>query len=160
MQLAMIAQIIGGVFEFHPRLRVGYLEAQNWWVPGVLHRIEWDYPNYHDTHAPYLSLTPMEYFERNCWASVEGSEPEIEPISQLLNPERMCVSTDYPHFDSGFPDVSNNLLRALPRAIAAKILAGGIGLYGFTEADLHAADEAALKRGTLTVPNGGTGIPA
>ena len=64
MQQALIAQIIGGVFEFHPSLRVAYLEAQNSWVPGLLTRIEWDYPNYRETHAPYLSLTPKEYFER------------------------------------------------------------------------------------------------
>jgi len=31
MQQAMVAMIIGGVFEFHPRLRVGFLEAQNSW---------------------------------------------------------------------------------------------------------------------------------
>jgi hypothetical protein len=47
----------------------------------------------------------------------------------------MCVSTDYPHFDSNFPNVSNNLLRTVPRAIAAQILLGGAGLYGFTGAD-------------------------
>ncbi len=58
MQQALIAMIIGGVFEFHPTLRVGFLEAQNSWVPGILTRIEWDYPQYHDSHAPYLSLTP------------------------------------------------------------------------------------------------------
>ena len=46
MQQALIAQIISGVFEFHPKLRVGYLEAQNSWVPGLLSRIEWDYANY------------------------------------------------------------------------------------------------------------------
>ena len=44
MQQALIAMIIGGVFEFHPKLRVGFLEAQNSWVPGLLSRIEWDYP--------------------------------------------------------------------------------------------------------------------
>src|SRR2546426_9198858 len=38
---AMIAMVIGGVFEFHPKLRVGFLEAQNSWVPGLLSRIEW-----------------------------------------------------------------------------------------------------------------------
>jgi len=43
MQQALIAMIIGGVFEFHPKLRVGFLEAQNSWVPGLLSRIEWDY---------------------------------------------------------------------------------------------------------------------
>ena len=36
MQQALIAMIIGGVFEFHPKLRVGFLEAQNSWVPGLL----------------------------------------------------------------------------------------------------------------------------
>ncbi len=66
MQQALIAMTIAGVFEFYPTLRVGYLEAQNSWVPGVLTRIEWDYPQYRDTHAPYLSLTPKEYFQRNC----------------------------------------------------------------------------------------------
>ena len=55
MQQALIAMIIGGVFEFHPKLRVGFLEAQNSWVPGLLSRIEWDYPQYRDSHAPYLA---------------------------------------------------------------------------------------------------------
>ena len=84
MQQALIAMIIGGVFEFHPKLRVGFLEAQNSWVPGLLSRIEWDYPQYRDSHAPYLSLTPREYFRRNCWAAVEGSEPEIEATAGLI----------------------------------------------------------------------------
>src|SRR6266480_3290485 len=106
MQQALIAMIIGGVFEFHPQLRVGFLEAQNSWVPGLLSRIEWDYPQYRDSHAPYLSMTPREYFRRNCWAAVEGSEPEIEATAGLIGADRMCISTDYPHFDSNFPHVS------------------------------------------------------
>ena len=63
---------------------VGFLEAQNSWAPGLLSRIEWDYPQYRDSHAPYLSMTPREYFRRNCWAAVEGSEPEIEATAGLI----------------------------------------------------------------------------
>ena len=143
MQQSLIAQITGGVFEFHPKLRVGFLEAQNSWVPGLLTRIEWDYPNYRDSHAPYLSLTPKEYFQRNCWAAVEGSEPEIEPTANLIGADRMCISTDYPHFDSNFPEVSNNLLKTVPREMAAQILYGGANLYGFAEGDFKKADAAA-----------------
>ena len=154
MQKALIAQIIGGVFEFHPKLRVGFLEAQNSWVPGLLTRIEWDYVNYRDTHAPYLSLTPKEYFRRNCWAAVEGSEPEIEPTAGLIGADRMCISTDYPHFDSNFPNVSNNLLKTVPRDMAKEILYGGAGLYGFTEEDFRKADAAAAKREQKAVPVG------
>jgi predicted TIM-barrel fold metal-dependent hydrolase len=146
MQQALIAMMIGGVFEFHPKLRVGFLEAQNSWVPGLLTRIEWDYPQYRDSHAPYLTLTPKEYFRRNCWAAVEGSEPEIEATAGLIGADRMCVSTDYPHFDSNFPHVSENLLKNVPREIAAQILAGGAHLYGFTEADFKKADAAAAKQ--------------
>jgi predicted TIM-barrel fold metal-dependent hydrolase len=142
MQQALVAMIIGGVFEFHPRLRVGFLEAQNSWVPGLLTRIEWDYPNYRETHAPYLSLTPKEYFRRNCWAAVEGSEPEIEATAGLIGADRMCISTDYPHFDSNFPEVANNLLRNASREVAAQILGGGAALWGFTAEDFARADAA------------------
>jgi uncharacterized protein len=146
MQQALIAMIIGGVFEFHPRLRVGFLEAQNSWVPGLLSRIEWDYPQYRDSHAPYLSLTPREYFRRNCWAAVEGSEPEIEATAGLIGADRMCISTDYPHFDSNFPHVSTNLMKNVPREIAARIFMGGAHLYGFTDDAFTKADAAAAAR--------------
>ncbi len=142
MQQSLIAMIIGGVFEFYPKLRGGFLEAQNSWAPGLLSRIEWDYPQYRDSHAPYLSLTPREYFRRNCWAAVEGSEPEIEATAGLIGADRMCISTDYPHFDSNFPHVSENLLKNVPRKIAEEILVGGAHLYGFTEADFKKADAA------------------
>jgi hypothetical protein len=53
--------------------------------------------------------------------------------------------TDYPHFDSDFPNVSSNLLRTVPRDIAAQIFLGGAGLWGVTEADFRRAD-AAMER--------------
>ena len=146
MQQAMIAMLIGGVFEFHPKLRVGFLEAQNSWVPGILSRIEWDYPQYRDTHAPYLSMTPREYFQRNCWAAVEGSEAEIEATAGLIGAHRMCISTDYPHFDSNFPHVSTNLLKNVGPGIAGQIFMGGAGLYNFGESHFAKADAAAAKR--------------
>ena len=146
MQQAMIAMIVGGVFEFHPKLRVGFLEAQNSWAPGLLSRIEWDYPQYKESHAPYLRLLPREYFRRNCWAAVEGSEPEIEATAGLIGADRMCISTDYPHFDSNFPHVADNLLKNVPREIAAQIFMGGAHLYGFTEEHFKKADAAAAKR--------------
>ena len=146
MQQALIAMLIAGVFEFYPTLRVGYLEAQNSWVPGILTRIEWDYPQYRDSHAPYLSLTPKEYFQRNCWAAVEGSEPEIESTAELIGADRMCISTDYPHFDSNFPNVSNNLLNNVARETAAAIFLGGAGLWDFDEDAFRSAAKASAVR--------------
>ena len=101
---------------------------------------------YRDSHAPYLSLTPKEYFQRNCWAAVEGSEPEIEATASLIGADRMCISTDYPHFDSNFPNVSNNLLANVSRDTAAQVLMGGAHLYGFTEEHFAKAALAADRR--------------
>ena len=55
----------------------------------------------------------------------------------------MCVSSDYPHFDSNFPNVSSNVLKSCSRETAAQILMGGAHLYDFTEADFQKADKAA-----------------
>lgn len=142
MQMAMTAQMIGGIFEFHPDLRVGYLEAQSWWTSGLLSRIEWDYPNYREMNAPYLTRRPIEYFRSNCWAAVEGSEPEIVSTAELIGADRMCISTDYPHHDSNFPNVSSLLLRNVGPELGGQILGGGAGLYNFGEADWRRADEA------------------
>ncbi|HSF04914.1 MAG TPA: hypothetical protein VLG10_03915, partial [Methylomirabilota bacterium] len=61
----------------------------------------------------------------------------------LIGADRMCISTDYPHFDSNFPHVSTNLLKNVPRETAAQIFMGGAHLYGFTEVDFTKADAAA-----------------
>jgi hypothetical protein len=61
----------------------------------------------------------------------------------------MCISTDYPHFDSNFPHVAENLLKNVPREIAAQIFLGGAGLYGFTDADFAKA-AAAAKADSVT----------
>ena len=144
MQQALIAMIIGGVFEFHPKLRVGFLEAPE--LVGARaalpHRVGLSRSTATPTR-PTSRLTPKEYFRRNCWAAVEGSEPEIEATAGLIGADRMCVSTDYPHFDSNFPNVSSNLLKNCSRETAAQILMGGAHLYGFTEADFQKADKAA-----------------
>ena len=52
------------------------------------------------------------------------------------------MSTDYPHFDSNFPNVSNNLLATASRETAKNIMYGGALLYDFSEADFAKADAA------------------
>jgi hypothetical protein len=58
----------------------------------------------------------------------------------------MCISSDYPHFDSNFPNVSNNLVNGVSRETAAAILMGGAGLWGFQEEDFKKAEAAKAER--------------
>ncbi len=57
----------------------------------------------------------------------------------------MCISTDYPHFDSNFPNVSNNLMANVKRETAEKIFMGGAHLYNFGEDHFAKAAQAAEK---------------
>jgi predicted TIM-barrel fold metal-dependent hydrolase len=152
MQLALIALMLGGIFEFYPQLKVAFLEAQSWWVPGLLGRIEWDLRQHRDADAPYLKLSPFEYWQRNCFSAIESGEREVGSVAELLGgADNICVSTDFPHFDSSFPEVSARVLNnsSITREIAGKILYGGARLYGFTEADFEKADTAAKRRDNL-----------
>ena len=91
-------------------------------------------------------MTPKKYFQRRCWAAVEGSEPEIEATAGLIGADRMCISTDYPHFDSNFPNVANNLLNNVTRETAAAIFMGGAGLWNFDEEAFQKAIKAMKAR--------------
>src|SRR5256886_10352039 len=70
----------------------------------------------------------------------------IEATAGLIGADRMCISTDYPHFDSNFPHVSTNLLKNVPREIAAQIFMGGAHLYAFDERHFREAAQAADRQ--------------
>ena len=97
---------------------------------------------------PPASLRPGGYFgpghSDRPVAGKDGlaGEPEIEATAGLMGADRMCISTDYPHFDSSFPEVANNLLKGVSRETAAQILAGGAALWHFTGEDYRKADLA------------------
>jgi predicted TIM-barrel fold metal-dependent hydrolase len=148
MQLTVLALVMGGIFEFYPKLRAGFLEAQSWWVPGLLERMDLILHEYKEADAPFLSLSPLEYWQRNCFSGIEGSERSLGGVVELVGADNLCVSTDFPHHDSNFPEVANTLLAnpSVGREQASRILTGGARLYGFTDQDYVKADAAAAKR--------------
>ena len=121
-------------------------------MPGLLGRIEWDLRQHHDSDAPYLKLSPLEYWQRNCFSAIESGEREVGSVVELLGgADNICVSTDFPHFDSSFPEVSTRVMTnpSITPEIGGKILFGGARLYGFGEADFAKADAAMRRRGNL-----------
>jgi hypothetical protein len=117
-----------------------------------LGRIEWDLRQHHDADAPYLKLSPFEYWQRNCFSAIESGEREVGATVELLGgADNICVSSDFPHFDSSFPEVSSRVLNndSITPEIGGKILSGGACLYGFTEADFSKAAAAAKRRGNV-----------
>src|SRR3981189_2168614 len=94
-------------------------------------------------------MTPNEYWQRNCFSAIESGEREVGSVAELLGgADNICVSTDFPHFDSSFPHVSSRVLNnpSMDPETAAKILYGGARLYGFGADDFAKADAATKRR--------------
>ena len=70
---------------------------------------------------------------------------------RLGGADNTCVSTDFPHFDSSFPEVSTRVPNnpSVTPEIAGKMLYGGARLYGFTRVDFEKADIGAKRRHNL-----------
>ncbi len=153
MQMAAVALVLGGIFEFFPNLRVVFVEAQSWWAPGLIGRMELDLEHHKESDAPFLNLTPREYWLRNCFTTIEGGEKDLgATIEMLKGSDSICVGSDFPHFDSHFPEVANRVLEnpSITPEIGAKILGNGARLFGFTKEDFVKADAAAEARRNIS----------
>ena len=67
---------------------------------------EWDAP------TP-LSLSPLEYFRRQCYVSIDADEIPGALVIDSIGEDRVVFSSDYPHLDSKFPN-SVELFLSMP----------------------------------------------
>jgi len=98
--------IYGGVFERHPRLTVLMAEVGVGWLPFL----SWDIDHVLSEHAGLmlgrwtLPLRPSEYLARNVrgtplTGAVGGGDQQLPEIMELLSPDMIVFSTDFPHFE-------------------------------------------------------------
>jgi len=110
MMTAMTAIVSGGVLERHPRLRVGFLESGVGWVPYFLDRLGEHFEKRGDWIADGWKRPPREYLERGqIFASCESGEPLLPAAIADLGQEFILYASDYPHWDSEFPESSRKL---------------------------------------------------
>src|SRR5690606_18315095 len=77
------------------------------WVPAFLWRLDrlWERLR---SEVPHLKRPPSEYVKTNCWFSTQPME-DVEKSDHLrqaidwLGWDRLCFSTDYPHWDFDDP---------------------------------------------------------
>jgi hypothetical protein len=58
-------------------------------------------------------MPPIDYWKRQCWSGVEVDEWPLRGVMDLVGDENLVVSSDFPHFDSAFPEASERFL-AIP----------------------------------------------
>ena len=142
--------IVGGVFERHPTLQAVWTEfwGLRWAIEDLAHmtdRLRDIHPRYlDDTHSlrrhhtfgspvvDGLSLTPLEYFQRNCSIGASLLPRHDVKYAEVLGIERIMWGTDFPHDEGSAPnttaalratmhDQPTNVLRAMLGANAARL---------------------------------------
>jgi predicted TIM-barrel fold metal-dependent hydrolase len=122
--MALLALIEGGVLERHPGLRVGFLEAGCGWLPYWLWRLDEEYEQLGWEVKRNVKQKPSAYFRRQCFVSVEPSEPYLDRIVDLLGEDSLLFGSDYPHMDHG-PGALGDLIQKnamLPPRVMRKML--------------------------------------
>lgn len=102
--------LYGGVLERHPGLRIVFLEAGASWVPYWLFRLEEEVEKFGELHPGMdknVTMPPVEYWKRQCYCAVEVGEWSLPGVIATIGDGNLVVSSDFPHFDSEFPEAGN-----------------------------------------------------
>jgi predicted TIM-barrel fold metal-dependent hydrolase len=103
--------IYGGVMERFPRLKVAFLEGNCSWIPWLL----WRMGEYAEltgmAEHPEMKLEPLEYFQRQCWGSIECDEITAKNLPDFGLEDTIVFSTDYPHLDVKYPHAVESFLK-------------------------------------------------
>lgn len=125
--VAFMELLFGGVMERHPDLRFAFLEAGCSWVSYWLFRLEEEWERFRDTApglAENVTMAPVEYWRRQCYSAVEVDEWSLKGTIANVGDENFVISSDFPHFDSPFPEAFDRFMKIpdVSRESKAKIL--------------------------------------
>jgi uncharacterized protein len=108
---ALVALVLGGVFERFPRLKVVFFECSAEWILYWMHRMDddWEWAKDFPQISGAMKRAPSEYIRRNCWVTCEADEGDLaRPIAEI-GEDRILMATDYPHFDSEYPNTVSTI---------------------------------------------------
>jgi predicted TIM-barrel fold metal-dependent hydrolase len=79
-------------------------------------------------------MKPSDYFRRQCFVSVEPTEPYLGPLMDFIGSDNIIIGSDFPHMDHD-PNVMRDALAleaTLSRGVVQKLLWDNPRrLYGF-----------------------------
>ncbi len=115
-QMLTVASLLGsGTPAKFPDLDFVFLEAGLGWAPYMMFRYNKEYA-IRRSEVPLLEKSPEQYIRDQFYFSTQPlGEPEnakdMERIIELVRPESIMFSTDYPHWDFDNPESIANIFR-------------------------------------------------
>jgi predicted TIM-barrel fold metal-dependent hydrolase len=153
--------IVGGVLERHPGLHVVFTEQGTAWIPDQLQTLDYFFGRMRTASGSQeiewgrsvverLSLTPSEYWARQCHVGSSFIRPSEVPLRHAVGVDRIMWGSDYPHREASFPYSRQALRLAFagvdPAEVRAMVGENAARLYGF---DLDALAPIAARVGPL-----------
>jgi predicted TIM-barrel fold metal-dependent hydrolase len=105
--------ILAGVPERFPRIQFVSVESGVGWIPFYLEALDYQAVESARTETAHLSMTPMEYFKRNFYASFWFETASLLPAVEKLGAGRIMFETDYPHPTCLYPSPVDALERSI-----------------------------------------------
>lgn len=105
-EIYLTTMILGGVFERHPRLRLGAIECGAFWVAPMAENLDRWSAQFSRRQAKVISMPPSEYVNRNVWATPFYFEPVDRYIERYGFEDVYLYGSDYPHFEGGKDQLS------------------------------------------------------
>jgi uncharacterized protein len=111
--------VCGGVFERFRSLRIALLESGTGWVPFLFERLD-EHFEYRPQEMPNITRPPSEYLgEGRLFISTEG-ERGLPQIIEQAGSDWLVWASDYPHWDTEFPNSVTRVERRDDLDAAAK----------------------------------------
>ena len=107
-QMTLSNLVYGGVLERFPELKVAILECGGGWIAHWMDRMD-EFLESYGWATGGLSLTPREYFQRQCWISFDPGEITSKVLAPIVGADRSVWASDFPHSDAQYPGVVDEL---------------------------------------------------
>ncbi|NOT55211.1 MAG: amidohydrolase [Deltaproteobacteria bacterium] len=104
VRYSMTDMIFAGVFERHPRLRVGSVEHEASWAPHWLKQMDYTYKE-RPVYRGYQSkegLLPSDYWRRNLFVVFQEDEVVVQ-LRHRIGIDSLIWGNDFPHSESTWP---------------------------------------------------------
>jgi predicted TIM-barrel fold metal-dependent hydrolase len=96
--------IFSGILDRHRDLRFVSVESGIGWIPFVLEALNHQKGEIAPESVAHMSLTPLEYFQRNMFACYWFESLDIAHTLDLIGADNILFETDFPHPTCLYPD--------------------------------------------------------
>ncbi|NQX87335.1 MAG: amidohydrolase family protein [Halioglobus sp.] len=109
-QRPFTALLWSGVFEKHPNLKLVFTETGCAWIIETLRVLKFKIDNPIFAHfTKNMSLTPEEYFQRNCFIGASFLAPHEIGSRYDIGIDKLMWGSDYPHMEGTWPNTMQKL---------------------------------------------------